>query len=470
MEGGVELPHPNRDEILDHICLVWFGKEEVLYMPDLHLIMHISRCHFGSRNFVWSLLFFTTGLEGPGWSHFLSRTDLFKPCSPVLSQINRGSYRAGSLQPGRMMMMLNRALGRSAHGSMWTPLLTTRIHGLREWKKKMMGSNYHLQIWGLVEFLWIQFLSNLKWLHLLCHLLLRLQWHKPLGTLWARSTSLQPLGVFVVNKSWLRRKGRKALALFRWVLTMPATSPCQPISNRWALVRERGLLWCSTIVISAFSHHFKGGCLTRSWQMRMPGSMCCLTLVLWDLLPLDIIATFSWWRRSTTSSWSWQDPWPHTDLCRVAAGMRRLGQCYRMRLFSLSDGRSCEMTVQLGWMSKSSWKVSWWFTWSWEDTVRIRTCQSRSTMWRILSCGSYKKPRSFQLLWSPFSKDGECVPYPGKWVGGSTLSPKEGSWWRSTFLCAMWSCGSWQLLLRMLLVKMLIGWNSDSTVLRIVWM
>ena len=79
-----------------------------------------------------------------------------------------------------------------------------------------------------------------------------------------QSTSLQPLGVFVVNKSWLRRKGRKALALFRWVLTMPATSPCQPISNRWALVRERGLLWCSTIVISAFSHHFKGGCLTRS--------------------------------------------------------------------------------------------------------------------------------------------------------------------------------------------------------------
>ena len=40
-----------RSQHVDHICLVWFGKEEVLYMPDLHLIMHISRCHFGEKKF-----------------------------------------------------------------------------------------------------------------------------------------------------------------------------------------------------------------------------------------------------------------------------------------------------------------------------------------------------------------------------------------------------------------------------------
>ena len=47
---------------------------------------------------------------------------------------------------------------------------------------------------------------------------------------------------------------------------------------------------------------------------------------------------------------------------------------------------------------------------------------------------------------------------------------KEGSWWRSTTLFAMWSCGSWQHHRRMHLVRMPIGWSFAFTVLLIGWM
>ena len=57
-------------------------------------------------------------------------------------------------------------------------------------------------------------------------------------------------------------------------------------------------------------------------------------------------------------------------------------------------------------------------------------------------------------------------------VGGRIYMPfqKEGSWWRSTTLFAMWSCGSWQHHRRMHLVRMPIGWSFAFTVLLIGWM
>ena len=208
----------------------------------------------------------------------------------------------------------------------------------------------------------------------------------------------------------------------------------------------------------------------RSSPTPMPGSASHRTFVCWDLLPRVITATSSWWRRSITSRWCWLDPWLRMVQFHAVAGTQRQGQCYRTRLFSRSDGRSWGMIAPRGLMWRSKWKVSCSFIWNFVAIVRTVIWLSRSTTCLTRSCGSCKRRPSYPRSWSQFFKDGGSVPSPGKWVAGSMPFQKEGSWWRSTTLFAMWSCGSWQHHRRMHLVRMPIGWSFAFTVLLIGWM
>ena len=386
-------------------------------------------------SFVFSMPFWRKGnsissdhFVFPHWSrrawgdHFsFSLFCCFEPCSHLHLPINRGSFKQGFLQLMAWKMMLVRVPDQWTHGSTWIRL-NSRILGQLTYQMKM-GLRCPLQICVSTRLLWI--LSRSNRLHHHHRLQLRLQSLRPLGTWWTMWMSPLPLGASVVNKNLLRGKARKGLDLFNWVLTMPATSPCQPTFSKWALDKGNVLSWCWIIVINGCNPLFRGGCWMRSWRTPMPGSMFCRTLVWWGPRPRAITATFSWWRRSTILRWSWLDLWLHMGQSHAVAGILRQVKCFRMRLFSLSAGRSCGTTVLRGWTWRSRWKVNCWFTWSWGGTDRIQTCRYRSTMCLTRSCGSSRRLPSFPRSWWQCSKDGEFVPYPGKLVGGSTLSLKE---------------------------------------------
>ena len=105
------------------------------------------------KDFKWSLQIFDP------WScwawvitfHFpLSRGISFEPCSPPRSRISRGSSKAGSDLPMRLMrMMLGRVRDRWTLGSMWTLKSLSRILGQKISQMKM-GSHYHLLTWRWV--------------------------------------------------------------------------------------------------------------------------------------------------------------------------------------------------------------------------------------------------------------------------------------------------------------------------------
>ena len=263
----------------------------------------------------------------------------------------------------------------------------------------------------------------LRWLH---HLCTRLLWLRLLVTSWITPMNLLQLVVWGSSRRWLREKGREGPSLFNLVLTTLATLLFLTISSRSDPDKGRGPSWCWIIVIYVCSPLIRGGCWMRFWPMRAPESTFSRTLVLWDLPRLAITATCSWWRRWTISSWSSQDPWRHTDPYPVANGTQPQVKCYRMMHFSRSGGLWCGTTLRLGSISRSSWRGTSLFIWSWGAIAPTRTCLSKSTTWQTTSCGSYRRRPLSPHAWSPCSRVGECVPAHGKLVAGSMLSRKVG--------------------------------------------
>ena len=236
---------------------------------------------------------------------------------------------------------------------------------------------------------------------------------------------------------------------------MHATSRCHPTFNRWALGVVNVRSWFWTTVINGCNLHFKVGCSMRSSPMPMPcrisitsdvrllrspttGYHCNIFMMkTLDNFKMVLVGSMTSYGSVPCGRWDSETGavlshaafqpfrWPimrNDSLTWVDVKVKMEGQLLvhlELRGYR-SDG---DMTVQIKHVS---------------DTI----------VWLLQETPTKTHVRG------PCSKDGGSVPSLGKWVAGSMPFQKEGSWWRSTTLFVMWSCGSWQRRQLMHLVRM----------------
>ena len=242
----------------------------------------------------------------------------------------------------------------------------------------------------------------------------RLRWIKQLAICLIMPMSHLQLAGWEGSRKKQRDVVVEGSAMVRWVPTMLAMLNCLHTSGKWDPKQVNVLCWSWIAEITACKALFRVVCWMRSWPMPTPCSMWFRMQARCDRPLLATIATCSWSRPWTTSSWWSPQLWLRMVRCHVADGIAIQRTSCPTWLFSLSGGQWWPTSLLRGSMWRWSWRAICFSIWNWGAIALTMTCQCRSAMWQTPCCTRSKRSLSFPLSWSRSFKAGGWSPVHGK--------------------------------------------------------